>query len=57
MQIVDSWFDDIPQQFLGKKNIEVLIRIFARQLQELQQVFDDLDTKLDLDAATGQNLD
>lgn len=57
MQIVDSWFDDIPQQFLGKKNIEVLIRTFARQLQELQQVFDDLDTRLDLDVATGQNLD
>ncbi len=57
MLIVDEWFKDIPQQFLGKKNIEVLIKAFARQLQELQQVFDDMNTKLDLDVATGQNLD
>ena len=57
MPIVDEWFKDIPQQFLGKKNIEVLIKAFARQLQELQDVFDDLNTKLDLDVATGQNLD
>lgn len=57
MQIIDEWFRDIPQQFLGKRNIEVLIKAFARQLQELQQVFDDMNTKLDLDVATGQNLD
>lgn len=57
MQTTDRWFRDIPQQFLGKENIEVLIRAFARQLQELQQVFDDLDTELDIDLATGQNLD
>lgn len=57
MLIVDEWFMDIPQQFLAKKNIEVLIKAFARQLQELQEVFDDMNTKLDLDVATGQNLD
>ncbi len=57
MQIIDAWFRDIPQQFLGKKRIEVLIRAFARQLQELQQVFDDMNEKLDLGAAAGRNLD
>ena len=57
MQIIDAWFRDIPQQFLGKKRIEVLIRAFARQLQELQQVFDDMNNKLDLGAAAGRNLD
>lgn len=56
MLTADRWFGDIPQQFLGRKNIEVLINAFARQMQELEQVFDDLDTKTDLDAA-GQNLD
>ena len=57
MQIIDAWFRDIPQQFLRKKRIEVLIRAFARQLQELQQVFDDMNNKLDLGAAAGRNLD
>lgn len=55
--ILEEWLGDIPQQFLGKKNTEVLIRAFSRQMQELVQVFDDLDTKLDLDMAEGQNLD
>lgn len=57
MQILNEWMKDIPQQFLGKHNIEVLIKAFARQMQEIQQVFDDMKTKLDLDTATGQNLD
>jgi len=57
LQILDAWMRDIPQQFQGKHNIEVLFEAFARQLQELQQVFDDMSTKLDLDTATGKNLD
>lgn len=57
MRILEEWFRDIPQQFLGKKNIEVLIRAFARQMQELLQVFDDLNIKLDLEKAEGKNLD
>lgn len=57
MLIADQWFADMPQQFLGKKNIEVLIRAFARQMQELAQVFGDLTEKTDLDTAAGQNLD
>lgn len=57
MQILDEWKKDIPQQFLEKHNIEVLVNAFARQLQEIWQVFDDMKTKLDIDEATGQNLD
>lgn len=57
MQIADRWLMDMPQQFLGKHNIEVLVKAFAKQLQELQMVFDDLNTKLDLETATGKNLD
>lgn len=55
--ILDKWLRDIPQQFQDKKNIEVLISAFAKQLQELEQVFEDLNTKTDLETATGQNLD
>ncbi len=57
MLIIDEWLNDIPQQFLGRKNIDVLIKAFAKQLQEIWQVFYDLETKLDLDVAIGQNLD
>lgn len=57
VQILDSWLRDLPQQFLGKRNIEVLVKAFARQMQEILQVFDDLDTKLDINGAAGQNLD
>lgn len=57
MQIADRWLRDLPQQFLGKHNIEVLIKAFARQLQELQEVFNDLNTQLDIETAEGKNLD
>ena len=55
--ILKDWLRDMPIQFIGKKNIEVLIKAFARQMQELDVVFEELNTKTDLDTATGQNLD
>lgn len=55
--VIDEWMNDIPSQFQGKENIEILINAFARQLQEVQQMFADLYEKTDLDVATGQNLD
>jgi len=58
MRIVfDEWINDIPSQFREKKNIEILIKAFSRQLQEVQQMFADLYEKTDLDVAAGQNLD
>ena len=57
MQIVDSWLNDLPQQFLGKEKIEVLITSFAKQMQEIQGVFNDLENLTEFDTATGQNLD
>lgn len=57
MQIVDSWLQDMPQQFQGLPRIEALITAFARQLQEIQNVVDDLEKLTDIDTATGQNLD
>ena len=57
MQIADTWLRDLPQQFQGKHNIEVLIKAFSKQMQEVDRVFQDLNTMTDLDTATGQNLD
>lgn len=57
MQIIDVWLRDMPQQFQGKHNIEVLIKAFSKQMEELEKVFDDLNTVTDLETATGQNLD
>lgn len=57
MQIADIWLRDMPQQFQGKHNIEVLVKAFSKQMQELEKVFQDLNTMTDIDTATGQNLD
>lgn len=51
-----NWMNDIPQQFLNKKNIEVLIKAFARQMDELYQVHEDLRLSTTLEKATGQSL-
>lgn len=57
MAIVDKWMADIPQQFQGKKNIELFFNAFAKQLEELKQVFEEVNSKTQLDTATGKNLD
>lgn len=57
VQILKEWLDDIPQQFQGKKNIAILIGAFAKQMEEIQQVFEDINTKTTLEEAVGQNLD
>ena len=57
MQIADIWLRDLPQQFQSKHNIEVLIKAFSKQIQELDKVFHDLNTMTDIDDAVGQNLD
>lgn len=57
MQILERWMQDIPQQFLGKHNIEVLISALAKQYQEVYDVLTEINEKTDLDNATGINLD
>ena len=57
MDILDKWLDDLPQQFQGKKYIEDLISVFAKQLEDLHRVFGQLDTETDLESAVGANLD
>ena len=51
-----KWMNDMPQQFLGKKNIEILVKAFSRQIDELLQVYDDLKYATNLETAKGQNL-
>lgn len=55
--IVDDWLKDIPQQFLDKRNIEILVSAFAKQIQELYKVYSDLNLLTDLETAFGVNLD
>ena len=57
MPILDEWLRDMPQQFLGQPKIEALISAFARQLQEVEDVFAALDEATDLETATGRSLD
>lgn len=57
MQIADVWIRDLPQQFQGKKYIEIFINAFARQLDELLKTFEELNLKTDLENAEGVNLD
>lgn len=51
-----DWLNDIPQQFLNKRNIEILLKAFSRQIDELKQVFEDLKNLTTLQNATGQSL-
>lgn len=53
---LENWLSDIPQQFLGRKNIEILLSVFSKQMDELYQVYEDLKYATTLDNAKGQNL-
>ena len=55
MGILDKWLDDLPQQFQGKKHIEDLISVFAKQMEDLHRVFKQLDAETDLESAVGAN--
>lgn len=57
MPIAREWFRDIPQQFLSKRNIEVFIKAFSRQMEEIERVLDDVNRLTTIDTATGVNLD
>lgn len=57
MKVSDNWLNDLPHQFQCKKNIEILINAFARQMEEVYAVLDDINTQTDLSTAVGKNLD
>lgn len=48
---------EFPTQFQGKEHIQVLVRAFTRQLDELLRVFEDLKHLRSLDTAQGKLLD
>ncbi len=52
-----GWLRDMPQQFQGKRNIEILIRALARQMEEVETVLREINTLTDIDTARGKNLD
>ena len=53
----EEWVSDIPCQFRNQKNIDILIRAFSRQLDEVKAMHRQLVVDTDLDAAVGKNLD
>ena len=55
--LLDEWIEDMPEQFCGKEAIDVLIMAFANQMQEINDVFEDMEYLTDLNSATGVNLD
>lgn len=55
--IVGSFIEKLPEQFKGKKNIEVLIRAFAEELEEIGEVLKELETLRSLKSAEGRQLD
>lgn len=57
VDIFKHWLSDIPHQFLAKKNIEIFIKAFSKQLDEIYQVYQDLNLMTDIDTAVGKNLD
>lgn len=54
--LLDDWIEDLPQQFKNKNNIYILVKALAKQLQEIEDTFGDIDN-LTIETATGKNLD
>lgn len=57
METLRKWIEDIPEQYHNKDKIKVLLRAFSRQLEELENVFNDINQMTDIDRAQGINLD
>lgn len=57
LKILDDWIDDLPWQFQNQKRIEILLKAFAKQMQEVADMFVDLYELTDIDLAVGKNLD
>lgn len=57
LKILDEWINDLPWQFQNKSKINILLTALARQLDEVEQMFSDLNTMTDICSAVGENLD
>lgn len=55
--ITESFMGKLPEQFKHKHNTEVLVRALAAELEELVDVFRDLETKRSMTTAFGRQLD
>ena len=55
--ITKSFLDKLPEQFKRKHNIDVLVRAFAAELEELVEVFRELETLRSIKTAFGRQLD
>lgn len=55
--ITKSFLSKLPEQFKHKHNIEVLIRAFAEELEEVEKAFQELETLRSIRTAVGKQLD
>ena len=57
MKLYDEIVGTIPWQFKNSPKILAILRAWAKQEEELVALFEDLNSKTDVDVATGVNLD
>lgn len=55
--ITKSFLGKLPEQFKNKHNIEVLIKAFAEELEEVEKAFQELETLRSIRTAFGKQLD
>lgn len=55
--IIQSFLDNLPEQFKNKDNIKILIEALAEELEELNVAFTQLETLRSLETAKGKQLD
>lgn len=55
--ITESFLGKLPEQFKRKHNIEVLVRAFAAEMEELEEAFRELETLRSICTAFGRQLD
>lgn len=56
-RITKSFLGKLPEQFKNKHNIEVLIKAFAEELEEVEKAFQELETLRSIRTAFGKQLD
>lgn len=57
MAMLDEIMKNMPEQFRNKTRIEALAKAFAKQMEEVEAVFMQLDEMRSMDTATGLQLD
>lgn len=57
MAILDEIISNLPEQFKNKPKIEVLAKAIAKQMEEVEVMFNQLKEQRSMEKATGQQLD